>query len=241
MLAFEQSPLRARRLDPPARVFDYKTPNRNIIAFSLWGEDPVYVHGAIVNARIAPNLYYGWRTRFYCDRSVPPDALDELRRCGAEIVMVEDPQLLPVRHLWRFLVSDDPDVDWFVCRDTDSRLNAQELLAVEEWVHSGKAFHLMRDHVYHMELILAGMWGGMARVLPNMREMILGNRDYAANRFSDQAFLMEMVWPQIKEHVLIHDSYYRLHGARDFPPGYRLPRPIHVGGAVKNIGTWRRS
>ena len=136
MQAFENSPLRDWRLDPPARVFNYKTPNRNIIAFSLWGEDPVYVHGAIVNARIAPNLYYGWRTRFYCDRSVPPDALDELRRCGAEVVMVEDPQLQPVRHLWRFLVSDDPEVDWFVCRDTDSRLNAQELLAVEEWVHS---------------------------------------------------------------------------------------------------------
>lgn len=240
MAAFSGSPLQNMVRNPPTRAFDYNTPKRNIISFSLWGADPVYVHGAIVNARIAPNLYYGWTTRFYCDHSVPSDALEELRRTGAEIIMVTDPLLQPVRHLWRFLVSDDANVDWFVCRDTDSRLNAQELLAVEEWVHSGKAFHIMRDHIYHMELILAGMWGGMAGVLPNLRQLILSNPVYSKNRFSDQGFLMDMVWPLIKEHVLIHDSYYHLHGSKDFPSGYHLPRPIHVGGAVKNIGPWRR-
>ncbi|TAN46426.1 MAG: tetratricopeptide repeat protein [Methylococcaceae bacterium] len=241
MAAFSRSPLQPLVLDPAPRAFNYKTPERNIISFSLWGDDPVYVHGAIVNARIAPNLYYGWRTRFYCDQSVPADALEELKRNGAEVVMVTDPLLQPIRPLWRFLVSDDANVDWFMCRDTDSRLNAQELLAVEQWVRSGKAFHIMRDHVYHMELILAGMWGGMARVLPNLREIILNDPRYAKNRFSDQLFLMERVWPLIKEQALIHDSYYRLHGAQDFPSGYRLPRPIHVGGAVKNMGTWRRT
>lgn len=241
MASFNASVFRDVSLNPVAREFNYKTPNRNIISFSLWGDDPVYVHGAIVNARIAPNLYYGWTTRFYCDYSVPADALNELKRNGAEVVMVDDPLLQSARHLWRFLVADDVNVDWFVCRDTDSRLNAQELLAVEEWVHSGKSFHIMRDHVYHMELILAGMWGGMSGVLPNLREIIVSNAKYVENRFSDQAFLMDIVWPLIKDHVLIHDSYYHLNGAKDFPPGYRLPRPIHVGGAVKKMGTWRQS
>lgn len=241
MASFNTSSFRSVSLNPVVREFNYKTSNRNIISFSLWGDDPVYVHGAIVNARIAPNLYYGWTTRFYCDHSVPADALDELKRNGAEVVMVDDPLLQSARHLWRFLVADDINVDWFICRDTDSRLNAQELLAVEEWVHSGKAFHIMRDHVYHMELILAGMWGGMSGVLPNLREIIVSNAKYVENRFSDQAFLMDIVWPLIKDHALIHDSYYHLNGAKDFPSGYRLPRPIHVGGAVKKMGTWRQS
>ena len=237
---FAKSPCKLRVPDPQPRAFDYHRPARNIISFSLWGQDPVYVHGAIVNARLAANMYYGWTTRFYCDESVPADALEELKYNGAQIVMVDDPLLRPLRHLWRFLVSDDPEVDWFVCRDADSRLNAQELLAVEEWIRSGKAFHIMRDHIYHMELILAGMWGGMAGVLPNVREAILNEDLYSRNRFGDQAFLMNFVWPLIKDHVLIHDSHYRIHGARDFPEGYRLPRPIHVGGAIKNIGPWKR-
>lgn len=241
MASFNSSPFRDVSLNSAVRTFNYKTPKQNIISFSLWGDDPVYVHGAIVNARIAPNLYYGWTTRFYCDHSVPADALDELKRNGAEVIMVDDPQLQSARHLWRFLVADDVNVDWFICRDTDSRLNAQELLAVEEWVHSGKAFHIMRDHVYHMELILAGMWGGMSGVLPNLREIIVSNAKYVENRFSDQAFLMDIVWPLIKDHALIHDSYYHLNGAKDFPSGYRLPRPIHVGGAVKKMGTWRHN
>ncbi len=238
--AFAKSSCTLRVPDPQPRAFDYLQPARNIISFSLWGQDPVYVHGAIVNARLAANMYYGWTTRFYCDSSVPADALEELRYNGAQVVMVDDPRLLPVRHLWRFLVSDDPEVDWFVCRDTDSRVNAQELLAVEEWIRSGKAFHVMRDHIYHMELILAGMWGGVAGVLPNVREAILREDVYSRNRFGDQAFLMQFVWPLIKDHVLIHDSHYRVHGSKDFPEAYRLPRPIHVGGAIKNMGPWRR-
>lgn len=239
--SFQSSVFNTTRITPVAKTFDYSKPHRNIISFSLWGDDPAYVHGAIVNAQIAPNLYYGWRTRFYCDKSVPADAINELQRLGAEIVMVEDPELQKIRPLWRFLVSDDPNVDWFMCRDTDSRLNAQELLAVEEWVRSGKSFHIMRDHIYHMELILAGMWGGMAGVLPNLRTMILNDPKYTNNRFSDQQFLMELVWPLIKGHVLIHDSYYRFAGSKEFPPGYRLPRPIHVGGAIKNMPRWNKS
>ena len=32
---------------------------------------------------------------------------------------------------WRFLVADDPTVDRFIIRDSDSRLNARERFAVE--------------------------------------------------------------------------------------------------------------
>jgi hypothetical protein len=90
-----------------------------------------------------------------------------------------------------------------------------------------------------MELILAGMWGGRAGVLPSVREAILHDEDCSKTRFGDQAFLMRAVWPLVKDHAMIHDSYYRLHGAREFPSAYRLPRPIHVGGAIKNMPSWR--
>lgn len=236
---FAQSPSAGRTLQGSPGPFDVKTPHRNIIAFALWGEDPVYVHGAIVNARIAPHIYYGWTPRFYCDATVPDDALVELRRAGAQVVMMEDPALQAIRPMWRFLASDDPEVDWFICRDADSRLNCQELLAVDDWLRSGQPFHVMRDHIYHMELMLAGMWGGAAHVLPNLRDWLLAMPEFHNNRFGDQAFLMHEIWPLIRDRLCTHDSFYRFHNGRDFPGAYRLPAPVHVGGAVKTMPDWR--
>lgn len=222
--------------NPP---FDPRGRRRNIISFCLWGDNPVYVTGAIVNARLAPNIYYGWTCRFYCDASVPADALQILRDEGAQVVMMTDPALQAVRPMWRFFASDDPDVDRFICRDTDSRLNAQELIAVEDWLRSGKRFHVMRDHIYHMELMLAGMWGGVAGVIPDMKGLILKAQKHFNNRFGDQAFLMEQVWPLIRDDLCTHDSVYRFLGG-DFPDAYRMPRPIHVGGAIKSMPHWRK-
>jgi tetratricopeptide (TPR) repeat protein len=235
---FGASPFAAQRPTPREVSFDHRKPSRNVIAFSLWGDNPVYVHGAIVNARIAPHLYTGWSTRFYVDDSVPADALNLLRAAGAQVIVIDDPALARIRPMWRFLVSDDPQVDFFLCRDADSRLNVQEFLAVQDWLASGRSFHVMRDHLYHMELMLAGMWGGKAGVLPPLRDWILKAAAHFDSRFGDQAFLMEQVWPLIRDDLMTHDSAYQFHNARPFP-GYSLPRPIHVGGGVKQMPHWR--
>ena len=97
----------------------------------------------------------------------------------------------------------------------------------------------MRDHIYHMELILAGMWGGAAWVLPNLRERLLATVKYSNNRFADQAFLVDEVWPLIRDHSCTHDTYYHFNEGCDFPSSYRLPRPIDVGGSVKKMSHWR--
>lgn len=236
---FEASPFKGVQLNDRRPSFDPSRPTRNIISFSLWGDDPTYITGAIVNAQIAPHIYVGWTARFYCDQTVPADALAELQKYGAQVVLLREPEFGKFRPMWRFLASDDPDTDFFVCRDADSRLNVQEFLAVDEWIRSGKRFHVMRDHVYHMELILAGMWGGVSGVLPNMGETLGSATEYFENRFGDQAFLMDVVWPMIKPELFVHDSVYAFPDGRDFPGEYRLPGMIHVGGAVKSMKHWR--
>ena len=55
----------------PPPPFDGSRPERNIIAFSLWGKEPRYLDGAIRNAEQAAELYPHWRCRFYIDSSVP--------------------------------------------------------------------------------------------------------------------------------------------------------------------------
>ncbi|HHJ16384.1 MAG TPA: hypothetical protein ENJ80_06770 [Gammaproteobacteria bacterium] len=89
----------------------------------------------------------------------------------------------------------------------------------------------MRDHGSHTALMLAGMWGGVARVLPPLSGLL---EDFTFDpltegRTADQCFLERIVWPLIRKDCLIHDSIYRNFNARDFPPGSDLPAGRHVG------------
>ncbi|MGK8236618.1 tetratricopeptide repeat protein [Roseovarius sp. MS2] len=235
---FSSSPFKSYNLADGGRGFDPERRRRNIISFSLWGNRPEYVTGAIINAQIAQHLYVHWTARFYCDTSVPHDAREALKTYGAEVILMTEQRHAKIRPMWRFLASDDQDINVFLCRDADSRLNAKELLAVQDWLSSGKRFHVMRDHIYHHELILAGMWGGMSGVLPNLESWLLNATDYFDSKFGDQAFLADMIWPLIRQDVRIHDTEYRFPDGTSFPLGYDLPGMIHVGGAVKKMPHW---
>ena len=61
--------------------------------------------------------------------------------------------------LWRFFPTIDPNVDAFVSRDLDSRINGRERAAVEDWEAGNKHFHFMRDHPAHGIEILGSGWG----------------------------------------------------------------------------------
>ncbi|CAO3438696.1 tetratricopeptide repeat protein [Azospirillum endophyticum] len=209
---------------------------RDIVAFSLWGTREVYTQGAVANARAVPALFPGWSCRFYHDESVPPALIAELGRLGAETVAMPAGSGPSQGLFWRFLAADDPSVARFLCRDCDSRPTLREKAAVEEWVASGLPFHVMRDHLLHTDLILAGMWGGMAGLLPPMGPVIEAVADREADRWQDQRFLAEWVWPRIRDRVLVHDSAHPAAG-RPFPPAPDDPVSPHIGAKVLELRT----
>ncbi|MDQ2101939.1 protein arginine N-methyltransferase [Azospirillum isscasi] len=231
-LALKQARSTAETPPPPGtplRIPDGRT--RNVVAFSLWGAREVYGQGALANAKAVPEVLPGWTCRFYHDDSVPRPLLAELARLGAETV--EMPAGSGTSHgpFWRFLVSDDPSVARFLCRDCDSRPSAREKAAVDAWIASGLPFHVMRDHVLHTDLILAGMWGGMAGLLPPLASAIDAAADREADRRQDRSFLAEWVWPRIRGRALIHDSVHPGAG-QPFPPAPDDPLSPHVGAKV---------
>ena len=63
-------------------------------------------------------------------------------------------------------------VDRFIVRDSDSRLNARERLAVEEWIQSGTLVHSLRDHPNHDRPLNGGMWGGRKGAVPDMASLV---------------------------------------------------------------------
>ena len=90
---------------------------------------------------------------------------------------------------WRFLAFDDQNVDFVMVRDVDSPFTVRERLAVEEWLASGFPFHVIRDHRYHMEPMMGGLWGGRTGVLPPLTPMIGSFLSTYRAKYTDQHFL----------------------------------------------------
>ncbi|MBB70812.1 MAG: hypothetical protein CMF50_00235 [Legionellales bacterium] len=218
-------------IDNAIPPFNPNAPERNIIAYSLWGNDPNYLKPALLNANLAKVIYPEWTCRFYCDKSLPEDVVQQLARTGAQVIMELKGNRAFEGLFWRFKVISDHNIDRFMIRDCDSILTLPERAAVEEWLVSNKHFHIMRDHYGHTELILAGLWGGVGNTLPDMDVLI---NDFMANNFMtrtiDQQFLRTCVWPLIHKHCLTHDSYYHFNNGKDFPKLNNWPKDYpHIG------------
>jgi len=221
-------------LTPVLNAYDPEKPGRNLIVFSLWGSDARYLTGAVNNAIVARYLYPGWQCRFYVDGSVPPPAIKSLLQQRAQVRMA--PKDLPAGQyglFWRFLVEDDPEVDLYLVRDADSVMNIKERAAVEDWLASDRAFHVMRDLPTHSELILAGMWGAHRGNLGTMRARIethvAAEMKKVNNKITDQVFLRTAIWPIVRQSVLVHDAHFDFGEVRRYREEFRLPVRYHIG------------
>jgi hypothetical protein len=119
---------------------------------------------------------------------------------------------------WRFMVYDDKEVERFIVRDTDSRLNTREKEAVDQWIESDKNLHIMRDHPQHGVLILGGTWGVKNDHKFNMSEMIntyLKDKNLF-NYGDDQRFLIK-IHKAYMDSMICHDDFF------DFPNNYPFP------------------
>ena len=212
--------------------FDSSDRDRNVIAFSLYGENPAYCDGAVRNAIASRYLYPEWRCRFYVDESVSARVTDRLLQEGAKVRLVGGLPAGRFGTFWRFLVADEDGIDRYLVRDVDACLNLRERAAVEAWIASNRHFHVMRDGLTHTEPMLAGMWGGVRAALPSMQKgMIEFCESAPLSRTADQMFLREHAWPTVRQSVLVHDSEFSLGDSQPFPTEHVPPAP-RVGQAV---------
>lgn len=178
----------------------------NLISFSVWGNDSKYLKGCIENIYLAKEIYPGWITRFYCDSKVESSFISKIESLGAEIVVMKTLRNNWEGLFWRFFPIAEPDVEIFISRDIDSRLNEREKAAVDEWLQSDKPLHCMRDHIEHNVPILGGMWGCRLGILRDIKILIddWGKYDYKG---SDQDFLRLKVWENYKNLAIVHDKF----------------------------------
>ena len=182
---------------------------KKVISFSLWGDNPNYVIGAVLNADIAEKEWPDWICRFYIAPTVPDGIIKELEsRDNVEVVRMDEDESWNGM-FWRFYPASDPDVDVAIFRDTDSYIHIRDKAAVEEWIESDKDFHIMRDNCQHGLEMCGGLWGvknhGFSDAADRIKEYVKENTDDSNH---DQFFLKNLFSTRAMKNSYVHDDWF---------------------------------
>lgn len=189
---------------------------KKIISFALWGNESFYLDGAINNVINSKIFYPEWICRFYIDETTVPLYIQKKLKSFDNVEIVNMHHAEDVLGMfWRFSpMWDDKEIERFIVRDTDCQPTQREVDAVNEWIASGKPFHIIRDNHYHFIPILGGTWGAIPGCVPDMMNSIktfienihVTQSQHKARKYhgADQNFLFQYVWPIIKDNHIAH-------------------------------------
>lgn len=182
---------------------------KQVISYSLYGNDMRFLVGAIKNAELAQRFFPGFTVRYYYGKSVPRWVLTTLYTFPnvelCKIPLEED----NTSRTWRFMAAVDPDVDVVLSRDVDARLSIREAEAHQEFMESPFGFHIIRDHpTGHGYLVSAGMFALKTEAYGSLMHKLLLDQEFRDEYMADQNFMTYVVYPHIAANCLVHDEYY---------------------------------
>ena len=138
---------------------------KKVMSYCLFGNKLKYCHG-IIEAVISSNIIYlGWEVRVYYSigkQAVPQSVIDILKNLNC--ILIPFSELSngggeDIEGMFRRSTPlNEPDVDYWISRDADSRSSQREKNMVDEWIKSGKALHSILDHPAHGSL-MGGLFG----------------------------------------------------------------------------------
>lgn len=188
---------------------------KKILSFSLYGENPIYNFGCVENAKLHKKIFKDWEMRVYYNNSVPNETISELKNMNVNLIEVnEDTNYFA--SLWRFRAFNDPESGYFISRDCDSRISLRDEQSVEDWIASGKKFHIIRDHpIGHGWVMNAGMWGA---IIDNNFDILLSITNYLKEnnlpeeKSIDQRYLKDIIYPIAKQNLFLNDTFFNYEG-----------------------------
>lgn len=187
-----------------------------IISYAVWGKNPLYNEGVLINVEQAKRFYPEWRCRVYCDPESP--AYHKLTCEVIPFVPIKEKGQYSWTNLMKRYYNAALEMECCIFRDADSRLNDREAKAVQQWLESGKSLHVMHDDPAHYRWSIGGgMWGIRGNCLKNIVELseewmkqkacqIVTDKALAV----DEVFLHEIVWPMFQNDYIghgVHDCW----------------------------------
>ena len=172
-----------------------------VISFCLFGDNPKYTRGMVENLKIIQEMLPDFLVYIHVGSGVPPAVVEAIAAFPhARVVVSSAPNWALPAH--RICYPDEAAVVF--ARDADSRINARDVWAMNEFIKSDKTFHIVRDHVWHKSKIMAGLCGRKQSVQlaePLSQWAATATLGYG----SDEAFL-STVYPRVAGNALIHSS-----------------------------------
>lgn len=224
----------------------------NVIAFSLYGSNPIYIEGIERQIPALNQFYRGWEIHVF--GSGHPSH-HTLRKSWGELFYHAPPSWILSPPSWRLAAVTFYQAERVIFRDADSRPSHREADAVYEWIDSGLPVHVMRDNAHHRKPMLSGMWGCVPAKIPDLVPLWIEWQAAHINNplgyGNDEDFLNEVVWPIAQQvGVMQHDRWQLFPGSKPFPgdainqpesfigekvnpdgspvdPSYRTSRPEH--------------
>jgi hypothetical protein len=172
-----------------------------IISMSIWGDNPRYIIGTKKQVALGKKYYPEWRSRVYTDDVRKFEDIKD----DCDLIQVNDDTW---GFYWRFFPLYESEDNIVMVRDPDSRITIREKMCIDEWLASGKKFHTFKDHEAHYEFPIIGCayaYRGKFddRTLEIMKYFMNHHKYY----LSDQIFLRDVIYPQVKDDMMLHSMY----------------------------------
>ncbi len=197
---------------------------KKVFSFSLFGSAEKYWRGLFNNIDLIHTHFPDWWIYVWVGDGVSEDILLDLNE-KKSVVLIPTHQNGLINMSYRFFSIDFPDVEVMCVRDADSRVNERDKACIEDFVHSDKKFHILRDHPNHHHPIMGGMWGLKKGLLQcSLQEAFhTWKETHTATEFwNDMDFLKQFFYPHIIPFAMIHDELQTFE-APELRTPFRIP------------------
>lgn len=180
---------------------------KQIISYSLYGNNLKYLIGAIKNAIIAQRIMKEFTLLFYIGKSVPEWCTTTLSLFDNVNLIYMDGTEDSSAMFWRFHAFA-LEADYVLIKDADARLSLRDKYAHQEFVDSGLDFHIVKDHpIGHDIDILGGSFSIKGKAVNDIYEL-MSDYPITGDYGCDQNFLRDKIYDRAKLSMLVHDAYF---------------------------------
>ena len=169
-----------------------------VFSFCIYGTERNYYDGLLENIQIIHEYFPDFEIYIY--KGI----------CDSEWIFEENCKVIDthkegaINMLYRYLPIGFADIGFI--RDTDSRITERDRWCIQEFLKSDKSYHIIRDHYWHKEPIMGGIFGWKKQIDIDL------SLDSVIGYSQDMTYLKEHLYPLIKSDSLIHTNNHAFVG-----------------------------